>query len=66
MPPPRLNPKDEDLVGQLIETFMAGRNGAYPASYSDLTWNFIAVLQMFEVKRRPLPYDPIKKDETTS
>jgi hypothetical protein len=67
MPPPTLSPADNVLIGQMIETFMAGRNGAYPASYSDLTWNFIALIRMFDVKRRPLPYDPypkIEKDES--
>jgi hypothetical protein len=63
MPPPTLIQEDEVLVHQLIETFMAGRSGAYPASYSDLKWNFIAVLKMFDVKRRPLPYNPFPPAE---
>lgn len=60
MAPPTLGPNDEVLIQQMIETFMAGRSNSYPSSHSDLKWSFISIIRMFDVKRRPLAYDPFK------
>ena len=59
MPPPDLSPKDEELVSQMIETFL--HNRSYPHSHSDMKWGFISLLKMFEIKRRLEPYDPIER-----
>lgn len=60
MPPPDLKTEDGLLVRDLIETFKAGH--PKPESTSDFIRGFIAVLTMFDVKRRPLPYDPIQRE----
>lgn len=60
--PPR-EPVDRELLileDELIETLLAGLKRSrpdlsYPESYSDMTWAVQAVLEMFDVKRRPVP-----------
>ncbi len=60
MPPPSLrNPEDRWLASAIIETLMEGHRQrrpdlAYPESHSDMTWAVYALLEMFEVKRRPV------------
>lgn len=57
MPPPGLKQEDEILVREMIKTFQAGH--PKPESYSDFQRGMMAVLTMFEVTRRALPYNPI-------
>lgn len=57
MPPPDLKPEDEALIRDMIKTFQAGH--PEPKSQSDFKRGMMAVLTMFEVIRRPLPYDPV-------
>lgn len=57
MPPPDLKPEDEMLIREMIDTFQAGH--PEPKSRSDFKRGMMAVLTMYEVKRRALPYDPV-------
>jgi len=59
MPPPDLKPEDEILVREMVKTFQAGH--PKPESFSDFKRGMMALLTMFEVTRRPLPYDPIQR-----
>jgi hypothetical protein len=61
MPKPNLTPELESLEHDIIETLIAGHHQyrsdlAYPESYSDMQGAVRGLLQMFEVKRRALPY----------
>lgn len=56
MPPPNLVNEQEILISQMIETFLAGSK-EYPKSQSDMKWGMMAVLRMFEIKRRPIAID---------
>ena len=60
MPPRELNPEDTMLVMEMIKTFEAAYG--YPKSTSDFIVGMTGVLKMFKVERRPLPYDPYKRD----
>lgn len=58
MPKQRL--KDHQLENDIIETLIAGHKEwrpdlEYPESYSDMQGAVRGLLQMYEVKRRPLP-----------
>lgn len=60
MPKPDLTPELGILESQLIETLQAGLHEwrpdlSYPQSYSDFQACVRGLLQMFEVKRLPLP-----------
>ena len=57
MPPPDLKPEDEVLIREMVKTFQAGH--PEPKSYSDFKRGMMAVLTMFAVERRALPYDPV-------
>lgn len=62
MPKPTLLPEYEKLAHDIVETFMAGhkqyRNDLpYPQSHSDMMAGAHALIQMFEIKRRPLAID---------
>jgi hypothetical protein len=57
-----LKPELALLEGAIIETLIAGHKQwrpdlDYPQSYSDMQGAVRGLLQMFEVKRRALPYD---------
>lgn len=59
MPKPRLKEPDATLVYEIIETFLAGHHQwrpdlAYPESHSDMMGGVYALLEMFEIKRRPI------------
>lgn len=54
MPKGSLANKDAALESMMIETFMAGCNGVYPKSHSDLEWGIRALMTMFECKRLPM------------
>lgn len=68
MPKPSLNDKDETLCHEIIDTFLAGHHAwrpdlSYPESHSDMMGGAHALIQMFEIKRRPLAIAlPVKKD----
>lgn len=59
MPPLNLTQRDEDLVKEVIATFLQGRG--YPSSHSDMHAGLVAVLRMYEITRRLAPYDPTLK-----
>lgn len=61
MPPRELSLQDAMLVMEMIKTFQAAY-GSTPQSMSDFIVGMTGVLKMFKVERRPLPYDPYKKD----
>jgi len=69
MPKPSLAEPFRTLENQLIETFVAGHKEwrpdlAYPESYSDMQGGMMAVMRMFDIKRRPIAIDlPLAKDE---
>ena len=59
MPKPDLKPDLERLCSEMIETFLAGHHQwridlPYPQSHSDMKGGMMAVLKMFDVKRRPI------------
>lgn len=59
MPKPTLKPEFHQLSHDIIETLLAGHREwrsdlAYPESYSDMQGCVIALLRMFDVKRRPI------------
>jgi len=59
MPKPIFIAEEEKLIGQIIETFLAGHklwrpDLKYPESHSDMEAGAMALLEMFEIKRRPL------------
>jgi len=59
MPKPSLAEPYETLVSQIIETLLAGHHRwrpdlRYPESHSDMDGAVRGLLEMFEVKRRPL------------
>ena len=63
MPKPKLTPKYDELEKQIIATFIAGHKRwrpdlSFPESYSDMQGGARALLEMFDIKRRPLPLAP--------
>ena|SRR5436309_2895773 len=59
MPKPRLKPEYESLERDIIETMLAGLKQwrpdlKYPESHSDMQGCVMALLRMYEVKRRPI------------
>lgn len=61
MPPRELNIEDMMLVKEMYATFQATCHK--PESFSDFQRGFTSLLRMFEIKRRPLPYDPFEVRE---
>lgn len=62
MSKPLLKPEFEKLQGEMIETFLAGHKEwrpdlHYPESHSDMQAGMMALLRMFEIKRRPVALD---------
>lgn len=60
MPKPRLSPELEQLERDMIETFLAGLKQwrsdlNYPESHSDMQAGIRGLLQMYDIKRAPLP-----------
>ena len=59
MPKPTLIPEQQSLQSDLLETMLEGLRRwrpdlAYPESHSDMQACVMAVMSMFEIKRRPL------------
>lgn len=59
MPKSDLTPEDRILEKELIETFLAGHKQyrpdlAYPESHSDMQGGMRAVMEHFEITRRPI------------
>lgn len=54
MPKQSLGGEDKYLQRMMIETFMAGCQGAWPKSTSDLEWGIRALMKMFDCRRLPL------------
>lgn len=59
MPKPTLREPYATLASDMIETFLAGHKRwrpdlDYPESHSDMRAGVDALLQMFEIKRRPI------------
>jgi hypothetical protein len=59
MPKPILKPDAEKLCHDIIETFLAGHKQwrpdlSYPESHSDMMAGAHALIQMFDIKRRPI------------
>src|SRR4051812_48801149 len=59
MPKPPLVDEDEKLCSEIIETFLEGLKQwrpdlSYPESHSDMKGGVMALLRMFEIKRRPI------------
>lgn len=59
MPKPTLKEPDRTLASQILETFLAGHHQwrpdlPYPQSHSDMQGGVLALLEMFEIKRRPI------------
>jgi hypothetical protein len=50
----RLRDPYNSLMAQLCETFLASGRSGYPQSMSDLELCMLGVIQMFDIKRRPL------------
>lgn len=46
-----------ELEGQMIETMLAALGGDFPKSVSDLQCCIRGLIQMFEIKRRPLAFE---------
>lgn len=68
MPKPTLKPQYQQLCSDMIETFLAGHHQwrpdlAYPESHSDMKGGMMAVLRMFEIKRRPLALADMQLEE---
>jgi len=69
MPKPTLGDNNQALANDLIETFLAGHKQwrpdlAYPESHSDMMAGAHALIQMFEIKRRPSAIAlPVRKDD---
>ena len=62
MPKPDLLPHYEQLCSDIIDTLLAGHQEwrpdlHYPESHSDMKGAVMALLRVFEVKRRPVPLD---------
>jgi hypothetical protein len=62
MPKPTLKPEYQQLCHDIIETFVAGHKQyrpdlAYPESHSDMMAGAHALIQMFDIKRRPIAID---------
>lgn len=62
MAKPTLKEPLRSLENDLIETFMAGHaewrpDLPYPESHSDMQAGMMAVLRMFEIKKRPIAID---------
>ncbi len=60
MPKPFLIPEQATLESDLIDTALAGLKEwrpdlSYPESHSDMQACIRGIMQMFEIKRRPLP-----------
>lgn len=60
MPKPQLVPEQAQLEADLINTMIAGLKEwrydlDYPESYSDMQACVRGIMQMFEIKRSPLP-----------
>ena len=68
MPKPSLAEPFRTLEWQLTETFLAGHHEwrpdlPYPESNSDMQGGMMALMRMFEIKRRPIAIDlPLSKD----
>lgn len=59
MPKPTLTREYQTLCHEIIETFLAGHKQwrpdlSYPESHSDMMAGAHALVQMFEIKRRPI------------
>ncbi len=59
MPKPHLREPYATLAGDMTETFLAGcrrwrSDLTYPESHSDMRAGMDALMQMFEIKRRPI------------
>jgi len=54
MPKAPLAKEEADLEDMMCQTFMAGCNGTYPQSHSDVEWGIRALMKMFECKRLPI------------
>lgn len=65
MPPREVKPEDYTLIKEMYATFQASGVSA-PASFSDFQRGFTAIITMFEVKRRPLPYNPFPEERRES
>lgn len=69
MPKPLLDDEHSRLVSDIIATLIAGHKRwrpdlPYPESHSDMDGAARGLLEMFEVKRRPLPYKlPLRSDK---
>lgn len=67
MPKPTLDDKHQQLANEIVDTFLAGHHAwrpdlSYPESHSDMMGGAHALIQMFEIKRRPLAIPlPINK-----
>lgn len=62
MAKPEMKPEFSKLDGELIETFLAGCKEwrpdlNYPESHSDMQAGTMALMRMFEIKRRPIALD---------
>lgn len=61
MPKPNLMPPWDKLESDIIDSLIAGHQQwrpdlDYPQSHSDMQGAVRGLLQMFEIKRRPLPF----------
>lgn len=69
MPKPTLKPEFAALEEQIIETFLAGHKQwrpdlQYPESHSDMAGGARALMQMFEITRRPLSFPAYKMEKS--
>lgn len=67
MPKPILEPQSQQLLSDMTETFLAGHHEwrpdlAYPQSHSDVHGGIMALMKVYEIKRRPLAVE-LKLDE---
>lgn len=63
MPKPTLTEPNRSLAADILETFLAGHHLwrpdlEYPESHSDMMGGILALLEMFEIKRRPIAKKP--------
>lgn len=59
MAKPLMKPEYEQLNGDMIATFLAGHHAyrsdlPYPESHSDMQAGMMALMRMYEIKRRPI------------
>ncbi len=62
MPKPELKSEFRNLETEMIATFLAGLSKwrpdlSYPESHSDMQAGMRGLIQMFEIKRRPIALD---------